>query len=506
MEKNPLKYREQSQQLSHQRPIFAQPLDETRMAGYVLLEDIAGNPVIIVRVDDERTLYAIGKDTLNWVAVALIGIVIFIFLIIALLLDKIVVSRLTNLSDAVVNIRKTGDNSKRVKIQGQDELSKLGENINGMLDVIDKNTTSLENKVNERTKDLYKNQEKLKSILLASPYAVVATDLDGKITECNDRLAELCGLDRQQLLGKSLFSFIHNEKAQKLFESKTIALKDSDGIVRFETPLIKGDGTEYPAELSLNILSDEHGTAIGYVAIARDLSEQKLLEQRLLKAKRLAAIGELAGMVGHDLRNPLTAIKNADYILKKKCSGCKEEHARQMLDVIDKSIDHSNKIINNLIEYSRDIYLEIAECSPKLLLQQALSTVKIPKNIEFIDHTSDTAFRADIDKVVRIFTNLIVNAFDAMPNGGTLEIGDNRENDKIAITFRDNGAGIQQEELAKLFTPLFTTKAQGMGFGLSISKRIIEAHGGTISVQSTVGQGTIFTLVFPSEPKIRYGI
>jgi len=234
------------------------------------------------------------------------------------------------------------------------------------------------------------------------------------------------------------------------------------------------------------------------VAIVRDLSERKSLEQRLFKSERLAAIGELAGMVGHDLRNPLTAIKNASYFLSKKCVGaCKNAASFQMFSIIDSSIEHANKIINDLLEYSREIRLELSKSSPKTLLREALSTIKVPSNVNLIDHTTDIQFDVDKRQVLRVFVNLLKNAFDAMPKGGTLEVKSKRKNGSVMITFSDTGVGIPEGFMEKIFTPLLTTKAQGMGFGLPISKRIVEAHGGKISVDSIEGKGTTFTLTFP---------
>jgi len=172
-----------------------------------------------------------------------------------------------------------------------------------------------------------------------------------------------------------------------------------------------------------------------------------------------------------------------------------------MLEIIDKSIDHANAIINDLLEYSKELRLNIVEVSPKQLLDKALIMVKIPENIQLVDLTTDIKLKVDETKAVRVYVNLIKNAIDAMPNGGTLEIKSIQEKDTVVISFTDTGQGISQDTLPKVFTPLFTTKAQGMGFGLSISKRIVEGHGGKILVHSEVGKGTTFTVTFPSEPK-----
>ncbi len=485
------------QHLSKDKPIFSQALNETTFAGYILMEDINGIPVLVARVADARTDLATRTTAMVYTGLVLIVICATTFLAIAVLLDKIVVSRLSALSNTVGKIRGAGNNSKRVTVEGKDELSSLSDNINGMLDVIDKNTLSLEQKVNERTKDLIENQKKLQSILSASPDAILATDLNGNITECNNQMQQLCGLEKSDLLGKHATSIVDKKDNQQLFDTIVKLIEGNMGIIRLEASLVRIDHTKFLAEILINTIRNEQNNPVGMVAIIRDLSEKKQLESRLFRSERLAAIGELAGMVGHDLRNPLAAIKNANYLLKKKCSRCKEHNSLQMFEIIDLSIEHANKIVNDLLDYSREIHLEPTESSPKKILQHALALVQIPPKINFVDNTLDSKLVVDEDKVVRVFVNLIKNACDAMPEGGKLEITSTEQNDIISVKFIDSGVGITPEVQQKMFTPLFTTKAKGMGFGLPISKRIVEAHGGKVSMESNLGNGTTFTLTFP---------
>lgn len=484
--------------LSIESPILTQTFNETAIAGYVLVGDIEGNPLLIARIVDYRTEYTQGTSTVNYVGGCLFGIIAVLFIAIIVLLDKIVISRLSDLNDTVIRIKRSQEKFRRLKVRGNDELSSLSQNINSMLDVIDNHTQSLEKTVNERTKDLYENQQKLRSILLASPDAIVATDLNGNITECNAKMSELFGVDREMLIGASTLDYFDNTQ-RELLEKSISDWSEIVYIKRFETILKKRNNETFPAEVSINRLLDENEKLVGYVAIARDLSERKELEQRLFKSERLAAIGELAGMVGHDLRNPLTAIKNAHYYINKKCAECRKK-SKQMLDIIDNSIEHSNKIINDLLEYSRELYLERTRTSPKALLQEALSLINVPTNVNLHDYTTDVKLFADKPKLVRVFVNMIKNALDAMPQGGTLEITSKKKNGNVEIAFTDTGTGIPEDVMPKLFTPLLTTKAKGMGFGLAISKRLVEAHGGKISVDSIKGKGTTFTVTFPIKP------
>jgi signal transduction histidine kinase len=141
-----------------------------------------------------------------------------------------------------------------------------------------------------------------------------------------------------------------------------------------------------------------------------------------------------------------------------------------------------------------------------MLLSEVLAITQIPRKVKILNHlTNEPSLKIDPDKMERVFINLIKNAFDAMPNGGTVTIKSKEVNGSIQISVTDTGTGIPDEILPKLFSPLVTTKAQGMGFGLAICKRIVDAHEGTITVETAKGKGTTFTVTLPIEPKLEVG-
>jgi len=235
-------------------------------------------------------------------------------------------------------------------------------------------------------------------------------------------------------------------------------------------------------------------------------SELEKSQEQLLKAQRLAVIGELAGMVGHDLRNPLTSIAAATYYVKMRQSPDTNGKIKEMLELIEKNIAYSNKIIDDLLDYSREVELELMEYTPKSIIEESLSSLEIPNNIQVIDLTeSKPKVKVDIDKIKRACLNLIRNAVDAMPEGGTLTIKSEQTDSLLRISLSDTGMGMSKETMERLWTPLFTTKAKGMGFGLSICKRIVEAHGGSIAVESRLGRGTTFMITIPIQPKVKEG-
>jgi PAS domain S-box-containing protein len=282
-------------------------------------------------------------------------------------------------------------------------------------------------------------------------------------------------------------------------------------------------------ELIVTPIKDEKGNVIAALELAVNITERKIMQNKLaeysqklekivekrteqlkqtqaklVKSERLATIGELAAMVGHDLRNPLTGIMGAAYYLKTKHGTEVGVKGKEMLETIENAINYSNKIINDLLEYSRDLKLELTTTTPKAMLQNALSLLEVPEKIQIIDSTKDEpTVKADTEKIRNVFVHIIQNAIDATPEGGTLTIKSRKVKGKLEIAFKDTGAGMSEEALSKLKreVPLFTTKAKGMGFGLPICRRIVEAHSGKLSVKSTAGKGTTVTVTIPVNPK-----
>ena len=249
-----------------------------------------------------------------------------------------------------------------------------------------------------------------------------------------------------------------------------------------ETQLVR-DAASRPAEV------------IGYWT---DVTELKQMTSRLAEAERLAGVGETAAMVGHDLRNPLQGIAGAVYLLRTQSLAAIER--TEMLETIQKCVDYSDGIVNDLLDYARTIQLTRVESTPKRLVASALEGVRIPSEIEVNDQTVDQPLIAvDQERMKRVLVNLIENAKDAMPNGGALTLTSKESDGFVEIAVSDTGAGLPEIVLENLWKPLQTTKSKGMGLGLAICKRIIDAHDGRITVESKQGEGTTFNMCLPSK-------
>jgi signal transduction histidine kinase len=229
------------------------------------------------------------------------------------------------------------------------------------------------------------------------------------------------------------------------------------------------------------------------------------MEKKLQDQERLAAIGATAGMVGHDIRNPLQAITGDLFLAKSELSELPENenktNAIESLDEIQNNIDYINKIVADLQDYARPLNPRAQETNIKSLFHEILAKNGIPKNIKVTVKVEDKAERvmADPDYLKRIAANLTLNAVQAMPEGGKLTIRayvDELTND-VLITVKDTGVGIPEDIKPKLFTPMMTTKSKGQGFGLAVVKRMSEGLGGTVTFESTEGKGTTFMVRLP---------
>jgi signal transduction histidine kinase len=216
--------------------------------------------------------------------------------------------------------------------------------------------------------------------------------------------------------------------------------------------------------------------------------------------KRLEGMNEASRMVGHDLRNPLAGIRGAQYILKKNYGEKLDAKGNEMLKIIDDCVEYSDKIVRDLLDYSCEIKLDKITTNPVRLVNASLSTLVVPVNVQVISEVNDEfSVFVDNGKIERVFSNLIKNACDAMPNGGQLKITSRKVNGNVEICFSDSGIGMSKDVLQKLWTPFFTTKPKGLGIGLDICKRIVEAHRGKIKAESILGKGTVFTVFLPMD-------
>ena len=235
----------------------------------------------------------------------------------------------------------------------------------------------------------------------------------------------------------------------------------------------------------------------------RDVTDRKRLEKQLQDQERLATIGATAGMVGHDIRNPLQAIIGDVFLAKSDLASMPDCEGKQdvieSLTEVEKNIDYINKIVADLQDFAKPLNPCADQIDLKLIIEGLLAKNGLPENVEVSVNVEAKARNivADSTFISRIMYNLVTNAVQAMPNGGSLTILAIKEADDVVISVKDTGVGIPESVKSKLFTPMFTTKPKGQGFGLAVIKRMTESLGGTVTFESTEGKGTTFTVRLP---------
>jgi signal transduction histidine kinase len=235
---------------------------------------------------------------------------------------------------------------------------------------------------------------------------------------------------------------------------------------------------------------------------------QNIIEERtkqLKDSERLATIGQTAGMVGHDLRNPLQTITGELYLAKNEVESLSEgevkSNLQESLQVIEEQAVYMDKIVSDLQAFVRPIKVDKKSVNLKELVEAVISSIAIPTNITMLTKIAKDfhQIKADHHLLKRVLINLVTNALQAMPNGGNLSLKSQANSDgQVSVTVEDTGIGIPEKIKPQIFTPLFTTKPRGQGFGLAVCKRVMEAHGGTISFESQEGKGAKFTIQFPA--------
>jgi signal transduction histidine kinase len=260
-------------------------------------------------------------------------------------------------------------------------------------------------------------------------------------------------------------------------------------------------------KLSQDMYTDEDidllTTLSNQLAIAIEnatLHEEMLNAQKqLLLADKLSSLGRVAAGMAHEIKNPLAAIKGMTQSIERNPND--PEILKDFKEVVPKEIDRLNHLIENLVRLGKTPKLQFSSVNLKALIEDNIKLfesrcrdhqIKIIKDLNPVPEV-----KADPEQLTQVFTNLILNAIQAMPQGGELRLGTVAAQDKITIEISDTGAGIPEDKLKQIFEPFFSTKEEGMGLGLAITYKIIKDHGGEIMVESRLGQGSVFRIVVP---------
>jgi PAS domain S-box-containing protein len=382
-------------------------------------------------------------------------------------------------------------------------------------------TELIENRWMDTAEELAKTFDYQNNMIESSMDGILGFDKVGTVLTYNRCMEKMLGYTKDEVIKKMSFDqFFPPGSAQGLKE--VLYSEDYGGMGRlflFETELLIKTGEKIPVQLSM-ILLHEGGQEVGMVGFFRDLREIRRMEQqfadqtRILHQHKMMSLGRLAASVVHEINNPLAGVLNYIRLMIKIVNRGEPDadsigKFKKYLDVVENETERCSKIISNLLAFSRKSQLQFAEVDINELIERCimLSNHKlILQNIEAVLELSPARPRiwGDYNQIQQCVINLIFNAIDAMPKGGKIVLKSSIDSrDRLAeIRIEDNGSGIGPEDMPHIFDPFYTTKIEGEGLGLGLSTvyGIIDRHKGTITVESRLGKGTVFTIKIPVDP------
>lgn len=392
-------------------------------------------------------------------------------------------------------------------------------------------------------KALRESEEKFRSLVESATEFIHVIDMNGVIMQTNPATIRGSGYSDEEMVGRCIADFF-TPASQTIFAVQFPVLLQN-GENRQEVEFVCKDKRVITVDCSASAIRDQSGTIKSFVVFQRDITERKRAEEdirklneelelkvekrtkqlldaqeELVRKEKLAILGQLSGSVGHELRNPMAVISNAVYFLQIVLSDA-DETVREYLGIIKSEVSNSQRIITDLLDFTKTKTPQTMVITVDELIQQGLGKCLVPAGVSLSIDLPDTLPVVKVDplQMAQVFQNLITNGIQAMPKGGELSITARLSSlagaglapaqsgcpqgvplqDFMEISVTDTGEGISPENMNKLFQPLFTTKARGIGLGLIVSKNFVQANGGRIEVESQLGKGTTFTVILPCE-------
>ncbi len=616
--------------LSEMSPVLIRPLNEASVIGYTWLADIYGKPAVVLRVDMPRSIYQQGWASLLYLTASLVAAALVFGAVTTLLLERQIVSRLTALSQKVSRVGASGDLSARVAMTGQDELSRLAGDINGMLDNLERSRRERQEseeryrKLVETSPDVIFNitakdwaftslnpafeditgwpraewlgrhledivhpddlsivkrafqrvyqgesptpyelrvrsksgeyltaeinsapqvenrnvvgaygiarditqrkqaeealaaeKERLAVTLRSIGDGVITTDMEGKVVLINKVAEALTGWTQAEAFGRPADEVFHlaDEKNREVLANPVEKVLQTGKMVNLGSNvlLIARDGTERVLADSAAPICDSRSNVVGVVLAFRDVTQQRKMEEDLLKSQKLESIGVLAGGIAHDFNNILTTIIG-NITLAKIMYAKEGDSICERLVAAEKAVLRAKDLTEQLLTFSKGGAPVKKTASIADLIRDTASFVMRGSNTKHECRISRDLWPVEVDEgqISQVLGNLLINANEAMPDGGTIYI--QAENTTLSaqhtlslpgekyvhITVKDHGVGISPDLISKIFDPYFTTKDAGSGLGLAISYSIVKNHGGHITVESELGVGTTFHVYLPA--------
>jgi PAS domain S-box-containing protein len=460
--------------------------------------------------------------------IALSGVFGAFFLISYLVTYRRALKSISNLQKGI-KIIGSGNLDYSIQTKTEDEITELSQVFNQMatdLKTVTASKTDLEKEIVARKKaeeSIRESELRLRFHAENTPLAVIEWDSNFVVTRWAGEAEKMFGWNDSDTLGKPIMDLhmIYEPDTHIVEETMKRLTSGENKVVSSNRNLTK-EGRMIYCTWYNSVLRDNNGKIVSVFSFVEDNTAKVIAEEaikennrnleilveertkQLKDSERLAAIGATAGMVGHDIRNPLQAITGDVYLLKEDLKGMPEHEekrfAMESLEGIEKNVEYINKIVADLQDFARPLIPRIEEVNLRLIIDELLAKNGVPENVKVTVRVEAATQKMITDSVFisRIMVNLVTNAIQAMPKGGKLFIHAYKEANDFLIAVKDTGVGIPENVRGKLFEPMFTTKSKGQGFGLAVIKRLTETLGGKVTFESQVDKGTTFIVRLPS--------
>ena len=327
------------------------------------------------------------------------------------------------------------------------------------------------------------------------------SDAQGTMVYVNPAFEKVTGYSNKELIGKNP-NILNSRKHSKEFWFSVWKhiISGKVWVGRIENR--RKDGSPFFTELVISPIVDSRGNIVGYLGAHRDITEQIILEQQLVRSQRMESIGTLAAGIAHEVGNPLTAISSLVQVIQRTST---DEFAKEKLELINSQVNRITRIIRELVDFSRPSLHVVKPTNINRIVKEALNIVQYGKKVKDITFTLDLdehlpEIAAVPDQIVQVFINILMNAVDSLDERrGTITVQSRKNEHAVEVMVHDTGKGIEPSALEKIFEPFYTTKTtgQGTGLGLWVSYGIVKSFGGDVFVESIPGKGSTFTVSFP---------
>ena len=485
--------------ISAEHPTVERTYDKDSLAAYQQLNDIYGKPAVVLRVLLPRTIYRQGHTSLLQFLMLLFAAALVFGAATLYLLERVVLSRIRTLTEDITSIGASGDSSARLAVPGTDEIAYLGNAINAMLE--DLQTSQL---------DRHEGRTRLDALMEKMPAVLWTTDAELRFTSGMGAGLEILGLVSGEMAGKSLYEYFHTD------DPEFLAIAAHRRALAGERVTYELEWQKHIFESHVQPLRSTEGQVIGVIGVALDITDRKHLADQLRVSQKMQAVGELAGGVAHDFNNLLMIVKgHAEMLLDRIADS---SPARHNLEQIQGATDRAATLTRQLLAFSRKQVLQpkVIDLNDVVAGMIKMFARVIGENIElaFLPGSKLASVKADPGQMEQVLLNLVVNARDAMPDGGRLSIEtSNVEVDRasasqhpamevgsyVMLIVSDTGCGMDAGTQARIFEPFFTTKEHGKGTGLGLATvyGVVKQSGGFIWVYSEVDRGTTFKIYLP---------